>query len=43
MQEILRRSLLEMEIMHRQEEVEQADLEAAMAMSLAIEGEWGKI
>jgi hypothetical protein len=37
LQEILRRSLLEMEVMHRQEELEQADLEAAVAMSLALE------
>jgi hypothetical protein len=39
MQEILRRSLMEMELMHRQEELEQADLEAALAMSLALEDE----
>lgn len=39
LQEILRRSLMEMEVMHRQEELEQADLEAAVAMSLAVEEE----
>ena len=31
--------MMEMEIMHRQEELEQADLEAALAMSLLLEDE----
>lgn len=39
LQEILQSSLLEMELLHRREELEQADLEAALAMSLALEEE----
>jgi flagellar biosynthesis GTPase FlhF len=38
-QEILRQSLLEMELMHRREELEQAELEQAVAISLALEEE----
>lgn len=36
-QDILQQSLLELEIMHRQAELEAAELEAALALSLAIE------
>lgn len=39
MQDILRQSLMEMELMHRQEELEQAELEQAVAISLALEDE----
>lgn len=39
MQEILGRSLMEMEILNRQAELEQADLEQALALSLALEEE----
>ncbi len=39
MQEMLRNSLLEMELLHRREEMEQAELEKAMAESLALEEE----
>ena len=42
-QETLRRSLMEMEVMHRQEELEQAELEAAVAMSLALEEERARL
>jgi hypothetical protein len=37
MQEILRQSLLEMELMHRREEMEQDDLARAVAESIALE------
>lgn len=39
MQNILHQSLMEMELLHRQEELEQAELERAVALSLAIEAE----
>lgn len=39
MQELLHNSLMEMELMHKQVELEQAELEKAVAMSLFIEGE----
>ena len=39
MQAILRNSLLEMELLHKQEEMEQLELEQALAMSLAVEEE----
>jgi hypothetical protein len=42
-QETLRRSLMEMEVLHRQEELEQAELEAAVAMSLALEEERARL
>jgi hypothetical protein len=39
MQELLHNSLMEMELMHKQVELEQAELEKAVAISLFIEGE----
>lgn len=39
MQDLLFQSLMEMELMHRQEELEHAELERAILMSLIIEGE----
>ena len=39
MQNILHQSLMEMELLHRQEELEQAELERAVALSLAVESE----
>jgi hypothetical protein len=39
MQEMLQQSLMEMEFVHRQEELEQIELERALTMSLAIEEE----
>jgi hypothetical protein len=39
MNEILQQSLLEMELLHRQHEVDQLELERALAMSLLLEEE----
>lgn len=38
-QRVLKQSLLDMELLHKQEELEQIELEQALAISLAIEEE----